>query len=145
MLSSTKSEGVKSEETTIISNGVKIEGKITCKGNIRVDGEIQGDILSQSNITIGEFGQVNGQINGEVVTIGGKVSGTVIAKEKLVLDSRGNLKGDIFTKNLSIEAGAKFDGKSKTGDLKDMKEIQDIIKQSTTIDKMPMNANLTRN
>ena len=145
MLSSTKFDGVKSEETTIISNGVKIEGKITCSGNIRVDGEIQGDILSQTNITIGELGKVNGQINGEAVTIGGKVSGTVIAKEKLVLDSRGNLKGDIFTKNLTIEAGAKFDGKSKTGDLKDMKEIQDVIKQSTTLNKMPMNANLTKN
>jgi cytoskeletal protein CcmA (bactofilin family) len=144
MLSSTKFEGVKSEETTIISNGVKIEGKISCSGNIRVDGEIQGDIVSQSNITIGELGQVKGQINGEAVTIGGKVSGTVIAKEKLVLDSRGNLKGDIFTKNLSIEAGAKFDGKSKTGDLKDMEEIQDIIKQSTTLGKMPMNVNLTK-
>jgi len=145
MLSSTKFDGVKSEETTIISNGVKIEGKITCSGNIRVDGEIQGDILSQTNITIGELGKVDGQINGEAVTIGGKVSGTVIAKEKLVLDSRGNLKGDIFTKNLTIEAGAKFDGKSKTGDLKDMKEIQDVIKQSTTLNKMPMNANLTKN
>jgi cytoskeletal protein CcmA (bactofilin family) len=145
MLSSTKFEDVKSEETTIISNGVKIEGKITCNGNIRVDGEIQGDIVSQSNITIGELGQVNGQINGEAVTIGGKVSGTVIAKEKLVLDSRGNLKGDIFTKNLAIEPGAKFDGKSKTGDLKDMEEIQDIIKQSSTRGKMPMNANLTKN
>ncbi|MHA2100544.1 MAG: bactofilin family protein [Candidatus Kariarchaeaceae archaeon] len=144
MLSNTKFEGIKSDETTIISNGVKIAGKITCSGNIRVDGEIQGDIVSQSNITIGELGQVNGQINGEVVTIGGKVSGTVIAKEKLVLDSGGNLKGDLFTKNLSIEAGAKFDGKSKTGDLNDMKEIQNIIKQSNTFNKMPMNANIEK-
>ena len=145
MLSSTKSESIKSEETTIISNGVKIEGKITCSGNIRVDGEIQGDILSQSNITIGELGKVNGQINGEAVTIGGKVSGTVIAKEKLLLDSKGNLKGDIYTKNLSIEAGAKFDGKSKTGDVKDMEEIQDIIKKSSTVSKMPMSVDLTKN
>jgi cytoskeletal protein CcmA (bactofilin family) len=139
MLSSTKFEDAKSEETTIISNGVKIEGKIICSGNIRVDGEILGDIVSQSNITIGELGKVNGQINGEVVTIGGKVSGTVIAKEKLVLDSKGNLKGDIFTKNLVIEEGAKFDGKSKTGNVNDMKEIQDIIKQSSNLRKMPIN------
>jgi len=48
MLKNKQFEGVKSEEITIISNGVKIEGKITSSGNIRVDGEIQGDILSQS-------------------------------------------------------------------------------------------------
>ena len=37
-------DGVKSDETTIISSGVKIEGTVTTNGNIRVDGEIKGDI-----------------------------------------------------------------------------------------------------
>ena len=135
MLKNKQFEGVKSEEITIISNGVKIEGKITSSGNIRVDGEIQGDISSQSNVTIGEQGQVNGQINADVITIGGKVSGIIRAKEKLVLESRGNLKGDIFTKILVVEAGAKFDGRSKTGDSKDIGEIQETTKPSTTITK----------
>jgi len=116
MLNKTQFGTSKSEETTIIRSGVKIEGKITSSGNIRVDGEIQGDIFSESNITIGEDAQVNGQLNANAITIGGKVSGTVIAKGKLILGSTGNLKGDIITKNLAIEAGAKFDGKSKTGD-----------------------------
>ena len=128
-------EGSKSEEITIISNGVKIEGKITTSGNIRMDGEIHGDIISQSFVTIGEQGQVNGQIDANVITIGGKVSGTVRAKEKLVLDSKGNLKGNIFTKILVIEVGAKFDGKCKTGDSKDIGGIQETTKPSTTITK----------
>ena len=122
--------GAKSEDTTIISNGVKIEGKITSSGNIRVDGEILGDIISQSNVSVGGGGQVNGQINAAVITIGGKVSGTVKAKEKLVLDSNGYLKGDIFTKILVVEAGAKFDGKSKMGDLSNIVEIKEPIKQN---------------
>jgi cytoskeletal protein CcmA (bactofilin family) len=128
MLKNESFGGVKSEETTIISNGVKIEGKISSSGNIRVDGEVLGDIISQSNVSIGESGQVNGQINANVITIGGKVSGTVKAKEKLVLDSKGNLKGDIFTKILVVEAGAKFDGKSKMGDLKEIVEVKEPVK-----------------
>jgi len=131
MLKTESFGGVKSEETTIISNGVKIEGKITSSGNIRVDGEVQGDIFSQSNVSVGENGQVNGQINAEVITIGGKVSGTVKAKEKLVLDSKGNLKGDIFTKILVVEAGAKFDGKSKMGDQRDIVELKEPVKPNT--------------
>ena len=132
MLKNESVGGVKSEETTIISNGVKIEGKITSSGNIRVDGEVQGDILSQSNVAVGESGQVNGQINAEVITIGGKVSGTVKAKEKLVLDSKGNLRGDIFTKILVVEAGAKFDGKSKMGDQRDIVELKESVKPNNT-------------
>ena len=135
MLKNKQFEGVKSEEITIISNGVKIEGKITSSGNIRIDGEIQGDIFSKGNITIGEVAKVNGKLNANVITIGGKVSGIVRAKEKLVLDSKGNLKGDIFTKILVVEAGAKYDGKSKMGDLKDIGEIQETTKPSTTITK----------
>jgi cytoskeletal protein CcmA (bactofilin family) len=132
MLKNSPYDSVKSEETTIISNGVKIEGKITCSGSIRVDGEIQGDISSQSNVTVGEHGQVNGQINADVITIGGKVSGTVRAKDKLVLDSKGNLKGDIFTKTLVVEAGAKFDGKSKMGDSRETWEAKETTKPNDT-------------
>jgi len=133
MLKNESFGGVKSEETTIISNGVKIEGKITSSGNIRVDGEVLGDIISQSNVSVGENGQVNGQINANVITIGGKVSGMIKAKEKLVLDSKGNLRGDIFAKILVVEAGARFDGKSKMGDLKDIVEVKESIKSDNTI------------
>ena len=135
MMKNTPFEGSKSEEITIISRGVKIEGKITSSGNIRIDGEIQGDIFSESNVTIGEVAKVKGQINANVITIGGKVSGIVRAKEKLILDSKSNLKGDIFTKNLVIEEGAKFDGKCKTGGSIDIGEIQETTKPSTTITK----------
>ena len=105
-----------SEEITIISHGVKLEGKISCGGSIRVDGMIQGDVLSQSNVTVGEQGEIVGQINGQVITVGGKVAGKVNAKEKLILESKANLTGDVFTKILVVEAGARFDGKSNMGE-----------------------------
>ena len=124
MYKNTPFDGIKSEETTIISKGVKIEGKIASSGNITVDGEVQGNILSQNKVTVGENGQVDGQINAEVITIGGKVTGTVKAKEKLVLESKGNLNGDIFTKILVVEAGAKFDGQSKMGELSENWEVK---------------------
>ena len=124
-----------SEEITIVSRGVKIEGKVTSTGNIRIDGEIQGDIFSKGNITIGEDAKVNGQINANFITIGGKVSGIVRAKDKIILDSKSYLKGDIITKNLVIEEGAKFDGNCKTGDSIDIGDSQETTKPSTTITK----------
>jgi cytoskeletal protein CcmA (bactofilin family) len=135
MLKSSSMEGPRSEETTIISRGVKIEGKITSDGNIRVDGDIKGDIISQNNVTVGESGQVNGQINANVITIGGKVIGTVSAKEKLALEAKGNLKGDIFTKTLVVEAGAKFDGNSKMGDSRNFPDTKETNKPTTNENK----------
>ncbi|HSW55826.1 MAG TPA: polymer-forming cytoskeletal protein [Ignavibacteriaceae bacterium] len=104
-----------SEEITIISNGVKVEGKVSSDGSIRLDGTIQGDINCQGNVSIGEQGEVFGKVDGKIITIGGKVEGMINAKEKLILESKADLKGDVFTKILVVEAGARFDGKSNMG------------------------------
>jgi len=128
MLKSSSMEETQSDETTIISKGVKIDGKLSCNGNIRIEGEIQGDISSQKNVVVGERGNVNGQIKADSITIGGKVSGTVNANNKLQLDPTGNLKGDIFTKILVIEAGARFEGNSKMGTSGDTWKSKEPVK-----------------
>jgi cytoskeletal protein CcmA (bactofilin family) len=111
----TKSGNGDSDDITIISNGVKVEGKIFSDGSIRIEGNILGDIDSNGNVTIGELGEVFGKVNGISITIGGKVQGTINAKEKLILESKADLKGDVYTKILVVEAGARFDGKSNMG------------------------------
>jgi len=108
------------EDITIISNGVKIEGKVTSTGSVRVDGSLKGDLNAKGNVTVGDQGNINGEIAANMVTIGGNVVGTVNAREKLVLEGKCVVKGDIITKVLVIEAGAKFDGKSNMGDVREM-------------------------
>lgn len=132
MLKSTSYEGTRSDEATVISRGVKIEGKLSCSGNIRLDGEVQGDISSEGVVIIGENGKVNGQINADSVTIGGKVTGTIRAKDKVVLEAKANLKGDIITKTLLVEAGAIFNGNSKMGNSGSISESVDTSKTSDT-------------
>jgi cytoskeletal protein CcmA (bactofilin family) len=110
-----KTESTDSEDITIISNGVKVEGKVSSNGSIRLDGTIQGDISCQGDVTIGDEGKVYGKVDGQIITIGGKVEGLINAKEKLILESNADLKGDVFTKILVVEAGARFDGKSNMG------------------------------
>jgi len=108
------------EDITIISNGVKIEGKVTSTGSVRVDGSLKGDLNAKGNVTVGDQGNINGEIAANMVTIGGNVVGTVNAREKLVLEGKCVVKGDIITKVFVIEAGAKFDGKSNMGDVLEM-------------------------
>lgn len=124
-----------SEEFTIIGADVKIKGTITSNSNIRIDGDIQGDIFSKREITIGEDAKVNGQINANNIIIGGIVYGTVKAIDKVILDSTSKLKGDIFCKNLVMEEGAKFDGNCKTGDSVETEKAPDIIKLQASISK----------
>ncbi len=101
------------DEVTIISAGVVIEGKLSSNGNVRVDGSVNGDISANGNVTVGENGDVSGEIHAEAIVIGGKVTGTVKSRDKLTLEAKAVLKGDILTKILVVEAGAQFDGQSK--------------------------------
>lgn len=107
------------EDITIISHGVKVEGRVTSNGSIRIDGTIHGDVICEGNVTIGDQGEVYGKIAGLIINIGGKVEGLINAKEKLMLESKSNLKGDVFTKILVVEAGARFDGKSNMEDARE--------------------------
>ncbi|HSP88402.1 MAG TPA: polymer-forming cytoskeletal protein [Ignavibacteriaceae bacterium] len=104
------------DEVTIISSGVVIEGKLSSKGNVRVDGTVKGDVNVTGNVTIGETGDINGQVNADIISVGGKVVGKLNAKEKVVLEGKAILKGDLVAKILVVEAGAKFDGNSKMDD-----------------------------
>lgn len=100
------------DAVTIISTGVMLEGKISSNGNVRIDGSVKGDIYAKGNVTIGSQGDVTGEMHAQVITLGGKVNGSVIANEKITLEQTAFLKGDLVTKILVVEEGAVFEGSS---------------------------------
>lgn len=100
------------EDVSILSSGIKIEGKLYSEGNVRLDGKMVGELTVNGNLTLGDSSEVNGNIKSKNITISGNVEGTIHASEKVVLDTQARFKGDLFAKVLVIEEGAKFDGTS---------------------------------
>jgi cytoskeletal protein CcmA (bactofilin family) len=107
-----KNINIGKDAVTIISSGVIVEGKLSSNGNVRIDGTVNGDITANGNLTIGNQGEVTGEVHAQIITVGGKISGTITAHEKIILESTSLLKGDIITKILVVEEGAVFEGKS---------------------------------
>lgn len=101
------------QEISILSHGLKFEGKLSSEGNVRIDGDFTGDIIINGNLTLGERSVVNGNIKATNITISGKVDGIVEAAEKMVLESSSRMIGDLSAKILVVNEGAIFDGKSK--------------------------------
>jgi len=100
-------------EVSILSSGVKVEGRIYSDGNLRLDGSLNGEIVVNGNLTIGESAEIIGEIKAQNVTLSGKVEGTLLAHEKVILEPGAFLKGELTAKVLVIEEGALFDGKSQ--------------------------------
>jgi cytoskeletal protein CcmA (bactofilin family) len=119
-----KSTGASIEEVSIISKGVNLEGKFVSPGNVRIDGTVKGDIFVTGNLTLGESSEVNGEVRAENLTLSGKITGSVSVAEKVILEAKSYLKGDLVARILVVEPGAFFDGKcsmaefeSTTGEL----------------------------
>ena len=87
-----------------------VEGKITTEGSIRIDGTMVGDVLAKENAAIGSSGVLKGTLSAKNVSLAVKVKGTVMASEKLILESKSVLQGDIKSSKLVVDEGALFDG-----------------------------------
>ncbi|MFA6457640.1 MAG: polymer-forming cytoskeletal protein, partial [Bacteroidota bacterium] len=87
------------------------EGKIRTQGSIRIDGKLSGEVHAAENLAVGVTGEVEGMVNGRNVTVGGKVKGNITSVEKLVLEGKAVVRGDVKASKLVIDEGAVFDGK----------------------------------
>jgi cytoskeletal protein CcmA (bactofilin family) len=110
-IKSSGSEGV-SAELNFIGKGTVVEGNVSTESSIRVDGKIKGSLTCKNTLTIGENGEIEGDVKAVNAIIGGRVKGKVIIQEKLVLESKSSLNGELKAKKLIIDEGATFDGTS---------------------------------
>ncbi len=96
---------------TLIGEETTIEGNLTLKGNIIVYGKIVGNIKASGGINISPGATIEGELTADIIQLGGKVTGNIEAKRKVILGEKSFLTGDISTPNLVIKEGAKFEGR----------------------------------
>lgn len=95
---------------TLIGQGTQLKGSITATGALRIDGEVEGEIVTSSEIVIGETGIVKAQVKAKNATVGGTVTGNMEVNERLELLASAKLLGDIKAGTLIIGEGAIFKG-----------------------------------
>lgn len=99
-----------SQIATIISEGCVIEGNISSKTSIRIDGTVQGNVRADQGVVIGNNGQVSGNVLGAEAIIFGTVKGN-LQVQKLEIKSSGKISGDISAQGMEVEFGAVYNGK----------------------------------
>ncbi|MCH7513469.1 MAG: polymer-forming cytoskeletal protein [Bacteroidetes bacterium] len=104
-----------SNSSNIIGKGTMVEGNLETYGNIRVEGQVIGNIKTKSKVALGQSSRVEGNILAQNAEVAGEVSGTVEVTELLLLKSTAVISGDIITNKLIVESGATFNGGCKMG------------------------------
>jgi cytoskeletal protein CcmA (bactofilin family) len=103
------------EDFTFLGKDVVFKGILTLEGNVRVDGQLEGELHSTGTLTVGERAVIRGNITAGTLITSGTIKGNVTASEKIKILKPGILIGDIRTPAISIEAGAHFHGLSDMG------------------------------
>ena len=96
---------------SVIGPDLTINGNLVSKGEVQIDGEVQGDIHG-TYVVVGEKARITGGIIAEEVVVRGQVMGSLRGK-RVMLQSSSHVEGDIFHQALAIEQGAFFEGKSR--------------------------------
>ena len=101
------------DRVNVIVEGSKIIGDFIAESNVRIDGEIQGNVSSSAKVVIGQTGLITGNLICSDADIEGKVDGILKVEGLLSLRSNAKINGEITTAKIQIEEGAQFSGQCK--------------------------------
>jgi cytoskeletal protein CcmA (bactofilin family) len=115
---------------TIIADGVKVEGDFISEGDIFIEGEVTGNIVTKQNLRIGETAKIHANISAKNATIAGKVYGNLSVEETLELIETAHIYGDIQTGSFSVALGAQINGQVAMG-TEGQKDQQALVQDQT--------------
>jgi len=102
-----------SNSKNILNSDVELKGTLKFTGEMTFDGKLDGDINSDGSLNLGDNAIIKGNITVNSVVMRGKITGNVIAKDKIDIKTKTELFGDIRAPKLAMEEGVTFVGKTE--------------------------------
>ncbi len=93
-----------------LGEGTEFKGVISFEGTVRVDGILEGEVITEDTFIIGAAAKISANIQAGVVIVMGQVEGRIEAKEKCEIRVGSHVKGEVYTPSIYIEEGAVFEG-----------------------------------
>jgi cytoskeletal protein CcmA (bactofilin family) len=101
------------DRLNVIVEGSKIVGDFIAESNVRIDGEIQGNVSSSAKVVVGKTGVIIGNLVCADSDVEGQIEGMLKIENLLSLRSTAKVTGEITTAKIQIEEGAEFSGNCK--------------------------------
>jgi cytoskeletal protein CcmA (bactofilin family) len=95
--------------TSFVGAQSEFHGELTVVGTLRMDGVVTGRVQADE-VILSETAKITGDVLARKIIVGGRVEGNIRAPERVEIRSRGKVRGDIYTDNLSVMEGAEFSG-----------------------------------
>jgi len=138
-----KTEFEGKEVKAFLGEGTKFKGVLKFDGTVRLDGYIEGEIITNDTLIIGEKAHIVAELSvGAVISLG-KIEGNISASKKIEIRAKSQLIGNIKTPVLFIEEGASFKGQCEMLGNENKKVIRIASSESSEkVDASPQAANV---
>lgn len=100
-------------EQASIGKSLVIKGDVIGAESLHIEGRVEGSINlsgTANRVTVGKSGVVVADLTAREIVIMGKVSGNLVATDRVEIRTDGWLTGDVVTHRINIEDGAFFKG-----------------------------------
>jgi len=94
---------------SVLGADTAIKGDLSASADLHIDGRVEGDITCAALVQ-GESSVITGAVTAESARLSGTVHGSITARELVILKS-ARIDGDVFYDALTIEQGARVDGR----------------------------------
>lgn len=109
------SRKAKSTIDSLIGTSTRIEGNVYFKGGLRIDGQVKGNVIAETDqssmLVISEQAKVEGEVRVAQLVVNGEIVGPVYSSELLELQPKARITGDVYYKALEMHGGALVSGK----------------------------------
>jgi cytoskeletal protein CcmA (bactofilin family) len=96
---------------SFLSEGLIVHGNISGDGDMRISGNIHGEVnLKSGHLIVEESGYIEGDINVKELTVAGWVKGKISTAERVEIATTGKVEGSIATPSIRILPGATLNG-----------------------------------
>jgi cytoskeletal protein CcmA (bactofilin family) len=99
-------------DKTVIAKGTRIVGRLDLEVLLMIDGDVEGEIVSSSDVSVGNNGHFKGELRARKVIVSGKAEGS-ISCERLEILSSGTVTATAEVRDMTIEPGGRFFGQSR--------------------------------
>ena len=99
-----------SQDRTVISQKIKIDGTLSGSGEIVVNGYVHGSVDGEDRVQVAEQGRVEASVHGRTIVVAGHVTGNITADDRIELERTARVVGDITAPRILIHDGATFRG-----------------------------------
>ncbi|MEK7236956.1 MAG: polymer-forming cytoskeletal protein [Nitrospirota bacterium] len=93
-----------------VGKGVEFKGTISYSGTVRIDGYLEGEIHTDGVLLVGEEAVIQAKVTAGAIVCKGKITGDIVAKERVRLRAPAVVNGSMKTPVLSMEDGVLFNG-----------------------------------